>query len=79
MFGLGVTEIVIILVVLGILFLGSKKMTDIASQAGRLSGEFKKSKIEMEKELRRVKEEFKSAEAEIGDTISKNEIEKTTN
>ncbi len=65
MFGLGITEIVIIVIVLGIIFFGSKKITGLAKSAGRVSGEFKKGKLEMENELREIKEDFKSSEAEV--------------
>jgi sec-independent protein translocase protein TatA len=64
MFGLGITEIVIIVVVLSIVFFGSKKTTDLAKTAGRFSGEFKRSKIEIEEEIKKVKENFKEGEKE---------------
>jgi sec-independent protein translocase protein TatA len=52
MFGLGLPEIIIILLVLGVLFFGSNKITDFARSLGRASGEFKKGKQEIEAELR---------------------------
>ncbi len=64
MFGLGITEIIIIAIVLGIIFFGSKKITDLAKTAGRFSGEFKKSKLEIEEELQKVKQTFKEGENE---------------
>jgi sec-independent protein translocase protein TatA len=64
MFGLGITEIIIIVIVLGIVFFGSQKITDLAKTAGRFSGEFKKSKFEIEDELKKVKETFKESEKE---------------
>lgn len=64
MFGLGITEIIIIAVILGILFFGSEKITNLAKTAGRFSGEFKKSKFEIEDELKKVKETFKESEKE---------------
>lgn len=51
MFGLGLPELLIILVVVGILFFGSGKITEFARSIGRATGEFKKSKREIEKEL----------------------------
>ncbi len=51
MFGLGITEIVIILVVLVVVFFGAKKLGGLAKSAGRVGGEFKKGKIEVEKEI----------------------------
>jgi sec-independent protein translocase protein TatA len=62
MFGLGLTEIIIIAIVLGVLFFGSNKVTELAKSAGRFSGEFKKSKTEIENELKNVKKEFKDSE-----------------
>lgn len=64
MFGLGISEIIIIVVVLGILFFGSNKITELAKTAGRFSGEFKKSKFEIENELKKVKDTFKESEKE---------------
>jgi TatA/E family protein of Tat protein translocase len=65
MFGLGMPEIVIIVIVLGIIFFGSNKITELAKSAGRFSGEFKKGKAEMEGELNKIKEEFKGEEGKI--------------
>ena len=56
MLGLGLPEIVIIVVVLGIIFFGGKKLSELARSAGRFTGEFKKGKMEMENELREAKE-----------------------
>lgn len=57
MFGLGITEIIIIVVVIGVLFFGGKKMTEFAKSMGRFTGEFKKGKMEMDEELKKVKDE----------------------
>lgn len=51
MFGLGLPEILIIAVALGVLFFGSSKITELARSMGRVTGEFKKGKKEMEEEL----------------------------
>jgi len=51
MFGLGITEIIIIVIVLGVFFFGGKKMTEWAKNLGKFTGEFKKGKREIEKEL----------------------------
>ncbi len=51
MFGLGLPEILIIAVALGVLFFGSSKLTELARSMGRVTGEFKKGKKEMEEEL----------------------------
>lgn len=53
MFGLGLPEIVIILLVVGVLFFGGKKITEFARSMGKVTGEFKKGKREIEEELNR--------------------------
>jgi len=57
MFGLGLPEIVIILVAVVVLFFGGKKLSELARGVGRFSGEFKKGKMDIEKELKEMKEE----------------------
>lgn len=57
MLGLGLPEIVIILVVIGVLFFGGKRITELGRSLGRFSGEFKKGKTEVEKELKEIEEE----------------------
>jgi sec-independent protein translocase protein TatA len=52
MFGIGIPEIVIIAIVFGILFFGSKKMIEFSRSLGRLSGEFKKGRTDIERELK---------------------------
>ena len=56
MFGLGLPEIIIILVAVVVLFFGGKKMSELARGVGRFSGEFKKGKMEIEKELKEATE-----------------------
>lgn len=65
MFGLGLPEIVLIVLVVGILFFGSKKITEFARSIGRASGEFKKGKMDIEKELKRGEEEVGNDETRI--------------
>lgn len=53
---MGTTELVIIaVVVLAVLFFGGKKLTEISRSAGKTVGEFKKGKLEAEKELEDLK------------------------
>jgi len=59
MFGLGIPEIIIILVAIGIVFFGGKKITELARGLGRFTGEFRKGKMEIEKEIREAEKEFK--------------------
>jgi len=52
MFDIGIPEIVIIALAFAILFFGSKKILEFSRSLGRMSGEFKKGKAEIERELR---------------------------
>ena len=60
MFGLGIPEIILIALAVGILFFGSKKILEFSRAAGRVSGEFKKGRADIEKELKMGEEETKS-------------------
>ena len=52
---LGTTEIIVLVVVIGVLIFGAKKIPELAKTFGKAKGEFEKGKIQSEKEL----EEFK--------------------
>ncbi len=59
MFGLGVPEIFIILIVIMVFFFGNEKISEIARGLGRFTGEFKKGKDEMETEIKKARKELK--------------------
>ena len=59
MFGLGPPEIAIILLVVVFFFFGGEKISEIARGLGKFTGEFKKGKAEMEKEMKKAGKEFK--------------------
>ncbi|MGD0977361.1 MAG: twin-arginine translocase TatA/TatE family subunit [Minisyncoccia bacterium] len=59
MFGLGIPEIIVILVIIVVFFFGGEKISEIARGLGRFTGEFKKGKTEMEKEIKKVEKEIK--------------------
>ena len=52
MFDIGLPEIIIILIAVVVLFFGGSKISELARGIGRFSGEFKKGKMEIEKELK---------------------------
>ena len=55
-------EIVIIVIVIGVLIFGAKKIPELAKTFGKAKGEFEKGKIEGDKELKEFKDEFKDKE-----------------
>jgi sec-independent protein translocase protein TatA len=56
MAGIGIQEIIIIVVVIGIIIFGAKKIPELARTFGKAKGEFEKAKIESDKELKEFKE-----------------------
>lgn len=83
MFGLGLPELIIILVVVVIFFAGGEKVAEIARGLGRATGEFKKGKEDIEKEiggkdklseitrgLGRFTREIEKGTAEVGKVIN---------
>jgi len=58
-------EIIILVIVIGVLIFGAKKIPELAKTFGKAKGEFEKGKIEGEKELKDFKEK------EATDTNSK--------
>ena len=61
---LGITEVIIILVVFGLLFFGDKKIGGLGKALGRFTGEYKKGKMEVEEELKSMKQEIGSIDEE---------------
>jgi len=62
--GLGLPEIVIIILAVAILLFGGKKIVELSRSMGRASGEFKKAKMEVERELKDEKERDTSAQSQ---------------
>lgn len=60
MFGIGVPEIAIIALIIVVFFFGAEKLSELARGLGKFAGEFKKGRAEMENEIKKVKDEFKS-------------------
>ncbi len=53
---LGSTEIIVLVVVIGVLIFGAKKIPQLAKTFGKAKGEFEKGKIEADKELKDFKD-----------------------
>jgi len=54
---LGFGEILIIILAIGVFLFGGKKIVEVARAMGRFSGEFKKGKKEIEREMKEAEEE----------------------
>ncbi len=54
---LGSTEIIVLVVVIGVLIFGAKKIPELAKTFGKAKGVFEKGKIEADKELKDFKGE----------------------
>ena len=54
---LGIGEILIIIMVIAVVFFGVKEIPKLARTMGKAKGEFKKGKIEIEKELKDAENE----------------------
>ncbi len=51
-------ELIILIIVIGVLIFGAKKIPELAKTFGKAKGEFEKGKIEGEKELKDFKGEI---------------------
>jgi len=54
---LGIGEILIIIMVIAVVFFGVKEIPQLARTLGKVKGEFKKGKMEIEKEIKNAEEE----------------------
>lgn len=54
---LGIGEIIIIIMVIAVVFFGVKEIPKLVRTLGRAKGEFKKGKMEIEKELKDAENE----------------------
>ena len=70
---LGSTEIIVLVVVIGVLIFGAKKIPELAKTFGKAKGEFEKGKIQGDKELKDFKGEIDNAGK---DTVNKDSAEK---
>ena len=52
---LGLGEILLLIAIVSILFFGGKKIEEVARSLGKFTGEFKKGKAEVEKEIENIK------------------------
>ena len=57
---LGSTEIIVLVVVIGVLIFGAKKIPELAKTFGKAKGELEKGKIQVDKELKDFKGEIDS-------------------
>ena len=55
---LGSTEIIVLVVVIGVLIFGAKKIPELAKTFGKAKGEFEKGKIQGDQELKDFKREI---------------------
>jgi sec-independent protein translocase protein TatA len=75
MFGLGIPEIIIILLAIGIFLFGSKKIIELARSMGRFTGEFKKGKQDIEAEIKSAENNVVESSQVVNDVGSNSETE----
>lgn len=79
MFGLGLPEILVIAIAAAVLLFGGKKIVELARSMGRVSGEFKKGKHEVERELKAEEEEAVAPSVTTGTEIDQSKVVDKTN
>jgi sec-independent protein translocase protein TatA len=70
-------EIIILIVVVGVLIFGAKKIPQLAKTFGKAKGEFEKGKIEADKELKDFKDEIDNVAKNETDNVSKDKEAKS--
>ena len=70
-------EIIILIVVVGVLIFGAKKIPQLAKTFGKAKGEFEKGKIEADKELKDFKDEIDNGAKNETDNVSKDKEAKS--
>jgi len=65
MFGIGIPEVIIIGLAIAVLFFGGKKALELSRSLGRVTGEFKKGKQDIERELRESEREAMKSETDF--------------
>ena len=70
-------EIIILIVVVGVLIFGAKKIPQLAKTFGKAKGEFEKGKIEADKELKDFKDEIDNVAKNETDSVSKDKEAKS--
>lgn len=58
---IGATELIIILVAVLVILFGAKKIGEVGRSLGKFTTEYKKGKIEAEKELKEFQDESKNS------------------
>ena len=70
-------EIIILIVVVGVLIFGAKKIPQLAKTFGKAKGEFEKGKIEADKELKDFKDEIDNVAKSETDNVTKDKEAKS--
>ena len=71
-------EMIVLVVVVGGLIFGAKKIPQLAKTFGKAKGEFEKGKVEADKELKDFKDEIDNTSKDKEANDSKDEIDNTS-